>query len=144
MICHAWTVICEKSIIDRETNNISVDVLEQLDFYTSPLPGEAKEIILPKQMEIVSLWYREQGDEGVSGRGQLKIEMSDGKALSATNLEIDLTKSYRQRTRVRLNGLPIPKSFSGFFYFVVLLESNGKWTEVARIPLEVNVKQTAS
>ena len=40
MINHAWTVICEKSIIDRDTNNVSLDVLEQVNFKMPLLPKE--------------------------------------------------------------------------------------------------------
>ncbi|MBI1908933.1 MAG: hypothetical protein HYS22_02040 [Deltaproteobacteria bacterium] len=144
MINHVWTVVCEKSIIDRETNNISLDALEQLNIKIPPSPEEVKGVIYPGKIEIVSLWYRDQGEKGIRGKGQLKIEAPNSNVVGTANIDINLTESHRCRTLVRLEGLPIPKSASGLFCFMVSLESDNKWIEVARVPLEVDVKLIAS
>ena len=140
MINHVWTVICQRSIIDKETNNISLDVLEQLKIKIPPPPEKAEGIIFPIKIESVSLWCRGRGEEKIKGRGQLKIEGPNNKVVGNAMIDIDLMSSHRSRTRVRLEGLPIPKGASGFFHFVVLLESENKWIEVARVPLEVDIE----
>lgn len=138
MIRHAWTVVCEKSIIDIESNNISLDVVEQVSI-KRPLAAEnAKGIIYPIRMEVVTLWYRQQTDEGIKGNGQLTIMAPNNEHVATTNIEIDLIKNHRNRTRVRLDGFPIPKGTSGFFYFVVALQSDGQWIEVANVPFEIH------
>jgi len=139
MIKHAWTVICQKSIIDQETNNVSLDVLEQLNIKTPVVPPKAKGIFFPMQIEIVSLWYRGFEEKGIEGKGQIRIETSNGNKIGSAGISINLTKSRRTRTRARLDGLPVPRVGSDYFYFIVEVESNSKWIEVARLPLEVNI-----
>lgn len=142
MINHAWTVVCEKSIIDKETNNISLDVLEQMAIRTLPFPADVKGIIFPVQMEIISLWYRGLSEDGAKGHARLRIIMPNNEEVSVTNIDIDLITSHRQRTRSRLNGLPVPKNVSGYFYFIVEMELDHNWVEVSRIPLEVKLEET--
>lgn len=140
MIKHAWTVVCQKSITDKETNNISLDILEQLNIQPPVLPSGAKGMIFPMQIEIISLWYRDRAKTGVKGKGRLKIEAPVNGTVGTTDIEIDLTKNHRVRTRARLTGIPIPKDVTGYFYFVTEIELNGTWIEVARIPLEINIQ----
>lgn len=64
MIHHAWTVLCARSLIDRDTNNISLDVLEQLNVQIPPPLQGAGGFVLPARLEVVSLWFRAAEDEG--------------------------------------------------------------------------------
>lgn len=139
MISHAWTVVCEKSIIDKETNNISLDVLEQLNIQTPPLPDDAPGFILPAPIQIVSLWYLQGVGNGARGRAQTRFLAPNGEQVGKIEFDIDLTQHRRSRTRGFLSGLPIPRSQSGWFQFVVELELENKWVEVARVPLEIIV-----
>ena len=140
MIRHAWTVICEKSIIDIDTNNISLDVLEQLNMPNLLLPPEAEGIILPTQLEAVSLWYRSPSDLGEKVNGRLRVEVTGHpETQPPAHIEIDLTESCRLRTRVRSNTLSIPKNFSGNFYFVTEIQNQDDWIEVSRIPVEIKI-----
>ncbi len=141
MIRHAWSVLCEKSLIDRDTNNLSLDVLEQLNVRIPKLPLETKGIFIPRDMQIVSLWYRFPFEPGETGKARLKIKTAAGEDVAEAPLDIDLVTAHRHRSRSSLDGLPIPKDFSGFFHFVVELQSEKGWQEVARLPLEVQVEE---
>jgi len=144
MINHAWTIVCQKSITDKETNNICLDVLEQLNIKAPPLPSTAKGIIFPIHIEIVSLWYRNQGEKGERGKGRIRVHTENNLDISTANLNIDLESNHRARTRVKMDGLPVPRNALGYFYFVIELESKGNWTKVSRVPLEVNIENFAS
>lgn len=144
MIKHAWTVICQKSIIDVDTNNIFLDVLEQLNVTAPPVPSTAKGIVFPIRTEIVSLWYRTHDEEPTKADGRVRVEASNGENVVSTKLSIDLTKTSRARTRARLAGLPLPKGSTGYYYAIVELQIKDEWIEVSRVPLEVNLKQTLS
>mgnify|MGYP001582182729 CR=1 FL=1 len=40
MIKHAWTTVCSKTLIDKDTNNISLDIAEQINiFFISTTPN---------------------------------------------------------------------------------------------------------
>ena len=142
MINHAWTVVCQKSITDKETNNISLDVLEQLNVQFPPIPQESKGIIFPIHIEIISLWYRAQESEGIKDIGRLRIESTNKEEMGTINVDIDLTQNYRFRSRALLDGLPIPKNISGNFNFITELKQNGQWVQVSCVPLEIKLKTT--
>lgn len=140
MIKHVWTVLCQKSIVDKETNNLSLDVLEQLKIKIPEISEKDKGVIFPFQMEIVSMWARDPAEKGFAAKGHLSIQAPNGEVVNETDFPIDLEKSQRHRTRIRLDGLPIPKGASGIFNFCVTLTSMDNSIEVAKIPLEVTVE----
>ncbi|MBI4367512.1 MAG: hypothetical protein HY543_11915 [Deltaproteobacteria bacterium] len=142
MIHHAWTAICQHSSIDKDTNNISFNVFEQLTIRIPPFSPDTPGIIFPAQIEIISLWYRDKNSAGMKGKGRVRIEAPHQKEVRMIDIDIDLVAYHRHRTRVRLDGLPIPKDVSGYFYFIMSLETDHQWVDVARIPLEVNVEHT--
>jgi hypothetical protein len=143
VIYHAWTTVCQKSIIDRDSNNISLDILEQVSVSMPPIPEGKDVIILPISIEIVSLWYREMNEKGSKGNGRIKIFDPKNNEVGSADIDIDLTNSHRHRTRIRLDGLPILKDIvSQTFHITTEIESNDKWTEVARVPLQAEAKKS--
>ncbi|MDO8433371.1 MAG: hypothetical protein Q7S58_13285 [Candidatus Binatus sp.] len=138
MIRHVWSVLCARSIIDNESNNISLlEVLEQLAV-TAP-PGQAAlsqtdKISVPLNSELVTLWTR-SGDVPEQSRARIRIVNAGGDELHVSEIAVDLTKHARLRSRARLNGLAIRGP--GVHEFRVSLEEQGRWEEVARIPLQI-------
>jgi hypothetical protein len=143
MINHAWTIICQKSVIDQDTNNMSLDVLEQLTFQLPILPDEDQGYIIPFNLEVISLWYRNQADPGEKKQGYLTFVAPNGAELMKANIDIDLTTHHRTRSRIRLTSLPIPKDTSGYFQFIIEVESKKQKTKVARVPLEIIINADA-
>jgi hypothetical protein len=141
MIKHAWTVLAERAKIDRDTNNISLDVLEQVGL-TGIIPQEnVAGIAAPFQMEVVSLWYRDNDNVPERSRGRVEIHGPRQERLGHTDFDIDLTSFLRLRTKSPLQALPIPMpAVSGRYLFVVLLESNGEFNRVAEVPLQVELQ----
>ncbi len=116
MIDHVWSVLCRRSSIDRETNNISLfDVVEQLQLFEgSEVPSS-----VAGPFEIVSLWTRSA--EPTRGEAQISLRGPSGRLLIPPLLqEIDLREARRLRARQRLSLIPI--------------EGSG---EVATIPVDV-------
>ncbi|MFH1652458.1 MAG: hypothetical protein ABIE74_00215 [Pseudomonadota bacterium] len=142
MIEHAWTTVCQKSIIDKDSNNISLDILEQLSIQMPSIPADAKGIIFPIQIEIVSLWYKGLNTKGKKYSARLKIKSPSDDIISKKDMEVDLTNTQRYRTRIKLNGLPIKKQSSGYFYFITEVKLNNKWKEVSKIPVEVRLQSS--
>lgn len=141
MIKHAWTVVCEKSIVDRDTNNISLDVIEQLNFRVPPIPEDAEGVVIPFKLEVVSLWFRGREDPGTIERARIRTIAPNGEDVGVIDVDVDLKTFVRSRTRCVLASIPVPKGESGIFRFVVETESGKKWSRVADVPVEVFVKQ---
>ncbi len=62
MIRHAWSILCEKVVTDKDSNNLTLSVLEQIEFrYSSEddIPDDKLRIVVPISGSIVSLWYKD-------------------------------------------------------------------------------------
>lgn len=142
MIEHAWTLACTKSIVDAQTNNMSItEVLEQVNV-EGPVQFPT---IAPMQADVVSVWYRSNPDRGTRGSGRLTFVGPDRNPVGpAHDFAIDLTGYYRARTVTRLAGLPL--TGAGIYAFKVEMRAdvNGAWREVASVPINVTVQAVAA
>jgi hypothetical protein len=141
MVKHAWSVLCDKAIVDNLTNNLSLDVIEQITIIVGDVPTEAPGILVPTPLTLVSLWYRSDPDSPCQGRVRIRIVSPNNENVGESSMEIDLTPSGRARTLCRMNALPIPMGQAGIFKFVVELQEED-WREVANVPLEIAVTKT--
>jgi hypothetical protein len=136
MIALAWSVLAEKVIVDQETNNVSLDVLEQLDLgVVPPVPSGRRGFAVPIGVEIVSLWYRPDAQGPVRARQRIRLSDPNGDELTSAETEIDLSTYTRLRARQILPVLPIRGP--GMYYFHIDLERQNAWTEMAKVPLEI-------
>ena len=133
MIAHAWSVLAERSLIDRDTNNISLDVLERIAL-SDPLPAE-QVLLIPFRFEIVSFWYRRDMQVPARGTARIRHLGSNDDQLSQDEIDLDLFTYPRLRTRIGFLGLPVTSI--GIHFFVVDLRDGETWIEVARVPLEI-------
>ena len=62
MVEHAWSVLCDRAIIDQQTNNIVLNVIEHVKF-THEAEETGKPLLMRLNGELVSLWYKEPGDK---------------------------------------------------------------------------------
>lgn len=109
MIRHVWTVLCSQSIIDRETNNLSlIEVLEQITVVATPVAG--REGVIPLHMEVVTSWVRTVPERPARGRSRLSFVRPSGVlAESIQEHEIDLSDNGRLRHRIKIAGLTIKR-----------------------------------
>jgi hypothetical protein len=132
MIDHVWSIICSNSIIDKDSNNISINnVFERLEIFTTPVEGG----VLPIHMEFITSWIRHEVAESETGNSRIRFVSPSNKMLTTNELRIDLSKSERTRNRLVFNGLPLGES--GRYHFLVDLQIDNEWQQVASIPLSV-------
>lgn len=134
MIRHIWSVLCEKSIIDHDTNNISlVNVFEQFTIIADPIP----EGILPITTELVTLWARDKDMVPSISKQRVSIIDPEENIIKELIMEIDLTKAPRVRSRAIFKGLPLSKS-GDYFFRVEYLGDQDNWISTALVPLSIN------
>lgn len=133
MLEHIWSVLCSRSVIDSETNNVSIqDVIEQITIKAEPTENG----FLPFPLELITLWGRRDINKPSMGSERVAFVTPSGKNEIISEAEIDLTNVERHRQRVRFPGLPV--SESGRYYFKVEVRSgNNEWKQVSAIPLQV-------
>ncbi|MEW5830526.1 MAG: hypothetical protein AB1846_16675 [Chloroflexota bacterium] len=136
MLEHIWSVLCTRSVIDTETNNVSIqDVIEQITIAAEPIENG----FLPFQLELITLWGRKESDTPSKGMERVIFMTPSGNAEVVSESEIDLSSVERHRHRVRLPGIPV--SEAGKYYFKVEIKNgNNEWKQVSAVPLKIIFK----
>lgn len=139
MIDHVWTVVCSRAVIDRESNNVSLqNVLEQVTIATEPMP----KTLMPLPFDVVTLWARADPDQPCSGRMRLTLVFPSGGTFEAPlEAEIDLSKVERNRQRFRFPGLPMAESGRHIFRVELIQNDQLDWHQVASVPLTIILKR---
>jgi hypothetical protein len=134
MINHVFSIICEHSSIDSETNTASIlGVLEHLTVFTD----ESGDLNLPLQFEIFSHWVRENVDQPAQGQMRVYFCAPSGQKKLTGSGPIDLSSVTFYRLRIRYNGIEL--SGPGLYKFIVEYQSteDAEWVVVAQLPLLV-------
>jgi hypothetical protein len=140
-ISHAWTVLCDRSIIDRDTNNISLDVIEQVRVRVDSTPSPGEPTLVPQaRVRIVSLWYRES-ETPERGTVFVALRTPSGRQVEQS-FELNMDQK-RVRSITELVGLHV--DVSGIYKFIISLEQPGvERREVAVVPLEIGIESMSS
>jgi hypothetical protein len=141
MIQHVWSVLCSRSLIDRETNNITLfEAIEQVKIGRRPPRQEnaPEEGLLPIRVELVTLWIRSPDNEPTQGRTRSAFVRPSGVMTEAiVEHDIDLRTNLRNRHRHRFAGIPVREGGRHVFRVDVWNDTRGDWEEVAAVPLEI-------
>lgn len=135
MIEHAWSVVCDKTIVDSDSNNISLDAVEQLSVGGLEVPAEKEAVMLPYRLTVASLWYRTDPDVEATGKARILFLAPNSEELGRFEVDLDLAGHERSRTRCVMQAIPI--AGPGRYLFVVELKLDSDWMPVARIPYQV-------
>lgn len=139
---HIWSVLCQKSVIDSETNLISlIDCLEEfnltIDINKSDNQIPNKLPPLPINFQIVSYWLIDNTDKKL----KIKIELldPDNKKINELNGNFELKEKFlRYRTRINFQGLPVTKG-GRYLFKIYRVEENEILKEVSELPLDVKI-----
>lgn len=140
MIKHIWSVLCKESVIDGESNNVSLlNVIEKVKSQVD-IKGVRPEVLqMPFSLELVTLWQRTSSGKFVINC-QTELISPEGKTLSHISQDIEFPKDkQRMRNRVRMNTIPITSS--GIYIYKTttsVAEKKGSKLTI-ETPLEVEV-----
>lgn len=141
---HIWSVLCKKASVDRETNVVSLfEVIEKLTITQNPLaPTQVvpSEFVMPLDFEIVTLISNITKQDK---KPLIKIELFNSKEEKMGEIEDQLkvtpVEATSLRSRVVFNTIKIKGA--GTYIFKINIKKNKAedFTEVAKIPLEVEI-----
>ena len=138
MIDHVWSVLCSKTVTDKESNNVSLfNVTEQLNVEEDKFPST-----VAIELEIASLWARARLEEPASGYARIRLLSADGSEdIKAQEYYLDLTEHRRLRTRTHLQGIPVKSLGVLHFQIEMRSDTSEEWKTMARIPLEISIRE---
>jgi len=132
---HLFTIVARGHSVDVQTNNLTIySVLEEI--------GAAELPFAIPQFGIVTLWRRQEGEEGVSFMQRTRLLDPDGAEVFNFETEFALHKR-RHRSLGTVNMVPIEKA--GQYLFEVQIrqvdEAETDYRTAGHFPLEVQVLQ---
>jgi len=135
-----WSIIASRTIIDKESNMLSIlDCIEQINVSSKDNTIDKKVIKnIPAKFEIISFWI----DEEISKerQGKFMIELYDPNINKINEFQSTFVmpkKMKRIRTIITFEGLPI--TTAGEYLFKIKLKNDKKesYKQVSELPLEV-------
>jgi len=138
-----WAVLCQQSLLDRDTNNISlINMIEEIQITAMPPQVEAdasgSALLAGNVVELVVLFGRSDFNTPEKGRGRVRLQTPNGTSSNAHEFEVDLTHNLKHRFRLKIPGIPIDGE--GIYYFLVDCKTDANnWEEKFVLPLEVNI-----
>lgn len=144
---HIWTVVCQNSQIDRDTNNLSItNVLEQLVISVNSANTKTNiQINIPLVYEVVSFWVKEEGEKIVKADVIVEIVDPRGAVLKSFKQPIEMLENIKRfRTRFQIQGIGL--TITGNYKFIIKVkESKDKeFKIVSEVPLEVHINSASS
>lgn len=144
MITHIWSLLCRRSIIDQETNTLSIhDIFEQLGVDIKPKSDSKiveQKFSIPIEFEVISFWTKDNLDDVFDGKYIIKVKNPLGKIDKEFEHDLKIGQHLkRMRTRTKIQGFTVEKS-GNYIFEVGFKKNDGKtYKIVAKIPLEINL-----
>ena len=139
-----WAILCESSVTDKDTNNVSLfNIIEEVTIQ-GPTPAVESEpgsdsIVVPLGLNFVILWSRSNLEVPEKGQGRVRLLDPDGEVAPSREFEVDLTEFLRMRVGSRLPGLPSGKEGEHLFR-VEGKVPDSDWKQMFELPLRVIVR----
>lgn len=152
-INHIWSILCKRSLLDKETNNISIfDVIEQVSItphYAEPNKRESfktgKIITIPFEYELINLWERDK--IGGVTEAEVIIDLYDpnNKLIQSIPSKLKFDANHR-RMRVNNKVIGLIVTIPGIYRFKVKIKekNQGGYRIASEIPLEININPSVS
>ena len=123
-----WALICQRVLLDQPTNRMSyIDALDAVSL--AQFPVKAPQVLL------TSVWQR-----GAESRLEMKVRVYSpaGSMLTeAVASPLDFSPEHRRaRMSVAIGGFDIETP--GRYEFAIETPNSGNWTEVQRVPFDVD------
>ena len=136
MARHVWSVFCERALVDKHTESVSlINVVEEF-ILEGELP--ANRVDLPIQAALVSYWTRSTRDTPEYCRTRMRVVSPSGESLATGHAwKLDLMDETRAQLVGHIEMLPLQGA--GIYQLVIEYRSEQEdaWNEATRIPLEV-------
>lgn len=135
-----WSIICEKSSIDSQTNLLSLfNCIEEikLEIDKTKMPKSDK-IVIPASLQLISFWIIEEPAKENSA--DIKVNFVDPKGNVLNEFVKTLkTKKNEKRLRSVINIQGIPITDSGRYYYKILQKKGNKFEVVSEVPFDINM-----
>lgn len=138
---YIWSVICQKALIDTQTNTLSIqDVAEQLDISVNKeeLEKSDKPLKISAEFDIIQMWKDDEKEKDREFEGRIELHDPSGKVLGTNDMPLRFKKgTNRLRNRIHVQGMVVTQE--GEYQYVSKIKEGGKFKKVGSVPLDIVV-----
>ena len=139
---HIWTVLCQNSSVDSDTNLLSIfNCLEELaikiDRKKAP---KIDELVIPIGAQLISFWSIENQNQDNILEISVEILDPDGKLLNKFDQKIDIKRGpLRFRNILKIQGIKITKEGRYIIKMTHKKKEDKDFKVVAELPLDIKI-----
>lgn len=133
MAQHLWSLLCEKPLLDSQTNQISlIGIVEQFNVLKVPT-------LITKVTFVVSLWEKDSNFENEEERFKHRIQISpQSQEYTYKPCEYDNLIPKEKKRIGTCNGIEeIPVSEEGHLFFHIELFEENEWKEIYKFAVDI-------
>jgi hypothetical protein len=137
---HIWSVLCQKSSINVNTNLLSLfSCVEELSLTLENTEALKNNLVIQTEFQLVSFWAREQAEIEESLEIEGELVDAQGKILNKFDNNFPVKKGVlRFRNRTNIQGLPI--TGPGRYHLrLKQKDEQGEWSVVTELPLDIKI-----
>lgn len=150
---HGWSVLCTRPIIDGLLTN-QVSLIDTVDIVWIESPEAEAELAIakseghagiriPANLCLVSWWFRSDYDVPEMADGRARLLDPNGQIVLANDIAIDMVERPSHRHFWRFNTFPL-SAFGVYWLTVEMKAADGAYTEQARLPLRVMLREVSA
>jgi len=143
---HRFAILCQASVVDTLTHNISLfNLIDrfQVDSDYITVAGTELEnsnpVSVPFAAHLVVMAERSKTNTPESCAARVVLQIPSGKEIGPSLFRIDLSKFRRTHNVIRFNVFPYCGVGKYLFDVEYKISETGKWEKVDSVPLEVEV-----
>ena len=136
---HVWSILCQQSSIDQETNLISLfNAIEELNINLDKANALENNLLISVQLQLVSYWVREEALAEETLTIRTELVNPEGKVLNSFDNKLTIKAGVlRFRHRNNIQGLAI--SGPGRYHLRLVEIKASKEMILTELPLDVKV-----
>ena len=130
-----YFVACEKTLLEENTNNISL--ISIFDTITSVKPPEGKDTQIAMAWNAVSQWVKEDEDGDKTFQQKTYVQSPNQKTYAEAIIEFTLPR-HSHRNTINVFGFPVMNQGVHLLKLLLKQSSDDEWVEMAEYPITVN------
>ncbi len=138
---HVWSILCEKSSIDTDSNLLSLfSCLEEISVVVDKekMVAKGNKFVIPANFQLVSFWTINDSSQENSLTTKVELIAPDGAVLNQFNNSFKVKPgASRFRNRANIQGVPVVGE--GRYYLKLWHQTDKDYKLVASLPLDVKI-----
>lgn len=141
-----WALLCRSVAVDQNTNQVSIfNVIDEItinkDANIEEAVAKSKKFQISMEFALITQFEHSLKDNQGIMHVQVEVIDPSKSELGKMNMPLEIQRG-KKRTRIIVQFPNLVATKSGSYNFVISLKEDNErvYTEIARVPLEINIK----